>query len=185
MMFIPNGKPRAPTSAITQPGPAVSRCPSGHNRARSGATAVEFAVVGQVLFLLVFGIIELGRALMVLHILSEVARDAARYAIVAEGSYKSSANLQTYVSNRLTVYGVSTANTPIVSINDSSSTDLSTATGPAQKAGASNWGKYSNGTEVTVKVQINFSEFTWLPTARYLDTSITLSGQYTLRRDPM
>jgi hypothetical protein len=41
------------------------------------------------------------------------------------------------------------------------------------------------GSEVTVKVQINFAEFTWLPFASYLAGNTTLSGQYTLRRDPL
>jgi Flp pilus assembly protein TadG len=153
--------------------------------ARAGATALEFAFVAPVIFALVFGIIELGRALMVTHILSEVSRDSARYAVVTVGANQTTSDIQSYATSRLTAYGISTLMTPVVSVSDSSSTDLSASTGPAQKAGSANFGKYSNGSEVTVKVQVNFSEVTWLPFADYVASGAVLSGQYTLRRDPM
>jgi Flp pilus assembly protein TadG len=154
-------------------------------RRRPGATTLEFAVVAPVIFALVFGIIELGRVLMVLHVLSDVARDSARYAVVTEGGSKATSNVQDYVTTRLAAYGISTVKAPVVSVNDNSSTDLSSSTGPAQQTGAANFGKYSNGSEVTVKVQVNFSEVTWLPFADFVASGAVLSGQYTLRRDPM
>jgi Flp pilus assembly protein TadG len=152
---------------------------------RQGAVAVEFALVASVLFIVVFGLIELGRALMVLHLLSDVARESARYAVVTEGTNKTTATIQAYALNKLTAYGISTSNNPQVSVNDSTGTDLSATTGPSQQTGSSNYGKYSNGSEVSVKVQVNFSDFTWMPFARFLASNVTLSGQYTLRRDPM
>jgi Flp pilus assembly protein TadG len=151
---------------------------------RIGAAAVEFAVIAPVMFMLVLGIIEVGRALMVVHLLSDVARESARYAVVTEGSNKTTSNVQTYATNRLANYGITTTNTPVVYVNDSSA-DLSTTTGPSQQSGSSNYGRYSNGTEVTVKVQVQVSEVTWLPYSNYLLGSATLSAQYTLRRDPM
>lgn len=152
---------------------------------RTGAAAVEFAVISVVMFPMIFGLIEIGRAFMVLHMLYDVARDSARYAVVTQGANKSSSTIQTYATSRLLAYGLSTTNTPVVYVNDNSATDLSTTSGPSQQTGTSNFGKYSNGSEVSVKVQINFSEFTWLPFAKYLDSTVKLSGQYTLRRDPM
>jgi Flp pilus assembly protein TadG len=152
---------------------------------RKAATAVEFAVIAPVMFIFILGIIEVGRAFMIAHLLSDVARDSARYAVVTEGTNKTSSTIQTYATNRLSAYGLNTANTPVVYVNDSSSTDLSTTTGPSQQAGAANYGKYTNGTEVTVQVQVNFSEVTWLPFANVIAGSLQLTGQYTLRRDPM
>jgi Flp pilus assembly protein TadG len=152
---------------------------------RRGAAAVEFALVAQVMFVLIFGIIEIGRALMVVHLLSDVARDSARYAVVTEGSNKSSDTIKTYASNRMAAYGLSTTIIPVVSVSDSSSTNLSTTTGPSQQTGSSNFGKYTNGTEVTVQVQVNYSDVTWLPFATFLANSSKLTGQYTFRRDPM
>jgi Flp pilus assembly protein TadG len=152
---------------------------------RAGATALEFAFVAPVIFVLVFGVIELGRALMVTHILSDVARDSARYAVVAEGANRTTANIQSYATIALSGYGISTSNTPAVIVNDSGTTDVSTATGPYQQTGAANFGKFSRGTEVTVKLQVNFSEVTWLPFADFLAGNAKLTGQYTLRQDPM
>ncbi len=151
---------------------------------RTGAVSVEFAIVSTMLFLMVFGILELGRTLMVLHLLSDVAREGARYAIVTQGGNKTTATIQSYASGRLSAYGIGSSTAPVVYVNDSSGNDLATSSGPSQQTGSSNYGKYSNGSEVTVKVQIKFAEFTWLPFARYLNSSVTLSGQYTLRRDP-
>jgi Flp pilus assembly protein TadG len=158
---------------------------SRRKRQRPGASVVEFAVIAPVIFVLLFGIIEVGRALMVMHLLSEVARESARYAVVTEGGNDSTTNIQTYASGRLSAFGLNTANTPAVYVNDSSSTDLSAASGPTQQTGSSNFGKYTKGTEVTVQVQVNFSEVTWMPFANYLTGDAKLTGQYTLRRDPM
>jgi Flp pilus assembly protein TadG len=154
-------------------------------RLRRGVAAVEFAVVAPVLLLLIFGIIELGRALMVQHVLSEAARDSARYAVVTEGANKSTPVIQAYALSRLKSYGITTANIPVVLVNDSSSTDLSACTGPTQQTGAASFGKYTNGSEVTVKVTVNFSEVTWIPFVRFIGANAQLTAQYTLRRDPL
>jgi Flp pilus assembly protein TadG len=152
---------------------------------RKGATAVEFAIVAPALFIILLGIIEVGRAFMVVSLLSDVARDACRYAVVTEGTNKTSSDIQTFATSRLAAYRITTVHTPVVYVNGSSSTDLSTSTGPAQQAGSANFGKYSNGTDVTVKVQVDFSEVTWLPFANVILGSVTLSGQSSLRRDPL
>lgn len=47
-----------------------------------GVTTVEFAIVGAVLFTLIFGVIEFGRALFVANILVEGTRRGARMAAV-------------------------------------------------------------------------------------------------------
>jgi Flp pilus assembly protein TadG len=47
---------------------------------RLGATAVEFACVAPVVFLVVFGLIELGRTLMVQQLLVNATREGARKA---------------------------------------------------------------------------------------------------------
>lgn len=47
-----------------------------------GITTVEFAIVGAVFFMALFGVIEFGRALYTLNTLSEVARRGARVAAV-------------------------------------------------------------------------------------------------------
>lgn len=55
---------------------------------RQGTAVVELAIVLPIFLLLIFGMVELGRAFMVQHLLSEASRMGARKAIV-EGASKS------------------------------------------------------------------------------------------------
>jgi Flp pilus assembly protein TadG len=59
--------------------------PYKSTRHRRAASAVEFAIVLPLVMMLIFGGIELGRAVMVQHVLDEVARGASRmYAVTTE-----------------------------------------------------------------------------------------------------
>jgi len=51
-------------------------------RRQRGTTTVEFAIIGTVLMVLVFAIIEFGRALFVINVLTEATRRGARMAAV-------------------------------------------------------------------------------------------------------
>jgi Flp pilus assembly protein TadG len=51
-------------------------------RGQNGTTTVEFAIVGAVTILLLFAVIEIGRAMFVLNTLGETTRRAARFAAV-------------------------------------------------------------------------------------------------------
>lgn len=51
-------------------------------RRQTGLSTVEFAIVALVLFIMVFGVIEVGRAMFVLSALDEAARRGARMAVV-------------------------------------------------------------------------------------------------------
>ena len=53
-------------------------------RDRSGAAAVEFALIAPVLFLLTLGIIEVGMILLEWHRIGEAARDGARVALIED-----------------------------------------------------------------------------------------------------
>lgn len=48
----------------------------------TGITTVEFAIVASALFLMIFGVVEIGRAFYVYAMLDEVTRRAARLAVV-------------------------------------------------------------------------------------------------------
>lgn len=52
------------------------------NRRRRGASAVEFAIVAPVFFLVVLGIIEFGRMVMVQQVITNAAREGARIAVL-------------------------------------------------------------------------------------------------------
>lgn len=49
-----------------------------------GVTTVEFAIIGTALFLVLFGVIEFGRALFVVNALTEATRRGARMAAVCQ-----------------------------------------------------------------------------------------------------
>src|SRR5688572_20915708 len=53
-----------------------------YRKKRRGASVVEFAVVAPVFFLLVFGMIEYGRLVMVQQVLTNATREGARRAVL-------------------------------------------------------------------------------------------------------
>ncbi len=128
---------------------------------RRAATAVEFTFLAPVIFLMLLGIIELGRGLMVKHLLTHAARQGCRLGII-EG--KSTADIANAVTAALAPSGIA-SDTVSVQVNDNMA-DAITA---------------KDGDEITVVVTVPVSQVTWLPGGKYL--SGNLSGQYTLRRE--
>jgi Flp pilus assembly protein TadG len=112
-------------------------------------------------FAIIFGIIEISRGLMVVHLLNNAAQAGCRAGII-EG--QSTANIKSVVIAALSPTGISAESTT-VQVNDGS-TDASAA---------------AVGDEITVIVQVPVSAVSWIPGARYLSGS--LQGQYTMRRE--
>jgi Flp pilus assembly protein TadG len=128
---------------------------------RRGASAVELAFVAPIFFLLILGMIELGRGLMVRHMLTNAARQGCRLGIL-EG--KSNADVTAVVHSALTPVGIS-SDTVSILVNGGSS--------DVKNANADD--------EVTVIVSVPVTTVTWVPGGQYLGS--TLSGQYTLRKE--
>ncbi len=79
-------------------------------RQRRGAAAVEFAIVAPVFFLLVFGMIEYGRMVMVEQVLTNASREGARVGVLDPPTGQTSLPLVTStVNNYLTSAGISGA----------------------------------------------------------------------------
>lgn len=131
---------------------------------RRGASVVEFAFVAPVFFMIVFGLIEIGRACMVSELLTEAARRACRVGVVEGTSYSS---IQSTATNFLTSVGIS-GESANVYIND---------TLASSSSGVSSQPAY---TEITVLVTVPASAVTWTPVWYVTGT---LSGQYTMRRE--
>lgn len=131
-------------------------------RNRQGAAVVEFAIVAPVFFLLILGMIEIGRAVMVEQILTNAAREGARTAVL-DGAIAS--DVKTKVVDYLKSGGISAATTDMVSL---------TPTDPATAA---------NGTPVTVKVDVQFSKVTWLPCPWFISGSTHLTASSVMRRE--
>ena len=123
---------------------------------RRGVAAVEFALVAPLFILLVMGMIEVGRGLIVQQILTNAAREGAREAVM-DGATKS--EVQTVVTNYLTastIPGATVAVTP----------------DPPSSAGARQ--------AVTVTVSVSVSDVKWLMTSNYFSDSDQLSSSATM-----
>jgi Flp pilus assembly protein TadG len=137
---------------------------------------VEFAIVAPILFVLVLGIFEFGRAFMVTELLTDGARHGCRKAIL-EGT--STQQITDEVTNYLSQFDISAENVQVV-INDGAGNVTEASTVPAY-------------TELTVIATIPATSATWLPTGvqvwvpgiGYIPIGITgtLSGQFTMRRE--
>jgi Flp pilus assembly protein TadG len=142
----------------------INRAGTGLRRksvVRRGAQAVEFAVIASVMFVFVLGLIEVGRGIMVQHLLTNAARQGCRVGSI-EG--KSNSDVAAAVINALSGQNIN-AQVLTVQVNDGSA-DVATA---------------KPGDEVTVLVSIPVGSVSWVPGTNFLSGSIT--GRYTLRRE--
>lgn len=83
---------------------------------QQGLTTVEFAIIGAVFFVVLFGVIEMGRALFVVNTLTEVTRRGARMAAVCPVGDPAPASAAIFDSGNGSsafVYGLSTSNVEI------------------------------------------------------------------------
>lgn len=137
---------------------------SVQRRPRKGAAMLEFAAVAPVFFMLVFGIIELGRGLMVISLLNHAARISCRKAIT--GQLTSTSAVQSDVDTTLGTLKIPAEfATKNVYVNDSTATALSSTT--------------ASGTEVTVQILVPIEKISWVPVPKFL--SGNLQGIYTSR----
>jgi Flp pilus assembly protein TadG len=131
---------------------------------RRGAAVVEFAILAPVLILLIFGMVEYGRMVMVQQLLTNASREGARVGIL-DGS--SDDDVKNAVIDK--VGGAVPLDANDIVCNPS----------PVSSAGA--------GETVTVTVSIPFAEVSWLPIgmARYvgIPDTLSLSASSSMRRE--
>jgi Flp pilus assembly protein TadG len=130
---------------------------------RRAASIVEFALVAPIFFIVVLGLIEIGRACMVTELLTEAARRGCRTGVI-EGT--SSGSIQKAATDYLTSVGISNESAGVY-VND-------------VPAGNTNIQGMPAYTEITVVVTVPIANATWTP-IRWVNGS--LSGQYTMRRE--
>ncbi len=121
-------------------------------RRRRGAAVVEFAIVVPLLLLMVLGIIEFGRMIMVQQILTNASREGARRAILEQSTAD---RVKTLVGEYLAGTTVSGA-TVAVSPGDLKSIGF--------------------GDPVTVTVSVPYDRVSWIPSSWFL-SGATLSAQ--------
>jgi Flp pilus assembly protein TadG len=133
--------------------------PSHRRRAsRRGTTLIEFAFVAPVFFLLVMGMIEFGRGMMVAALLANAAHQGAR-AGALDGAQSS--DVTNAVNNYLGAGNISGAS-------------ITVTPNPPSSAGA--------GQDVSVTVSIGYSKVTWLPAPKFL-VGKTLSATSIVQRE--
>jgi Flp pilus assembly protein TadG len=125
---------------------------------RRGAAVVELAFTAPVLFLLVFGMIDVGRAVMVQNLITNAARDGARAAVL-DGATAS--EIETQAVSYLADSSVPGA-TATVSPNPLTSADL--------------------GDPVSVTIEVPFSAVSWLPSSMYFQGA-NLQSTVIMRRE--
>ena len=121
---------------------------------------VEFAVVAPLFFLMVFGMIEFGRMIMVQQVITNATREGARMAVL-DGSTTSAVRtaVKTYLQG---------ATVPVQDDQITVSPD------PPSSAGY--------GEPVTVAVSISFDQVSWLPSPMFLGGR-ALSATSVMRRE--
>lgn len=119
---------------------------------------VEFAVVAPLFFLLIFGMIEFGRMVMVQQVITNASREGARIGVL-DGA--STSDVTTAVNNYLqsaSIQGATVSVTP----------------NPPSSAGY--------GAPVTVTVSVTFNQVSWLPSPMFLGGQ-SLSAATVMRRE--
>jgi Flp pilus assembly protein TadG len=128
---------------------------------RRGAAVVEFAVVAPIFFLLIFGMIEFGRVVMVQQLLTNASREGARLGVLNDAT---TSQVQSRVVNYLAgaQITISTTDVDVDYAADTSSPD--------------------GGESVTVTVSVPFNQVSWLPSPMFL-SGYMLSASSGMRRE--
>ena len=118
-------------------------------RKRKGVSAVEFAFVAPVFFLFVFGMVEFGRIVMIQQCMTNASRAGCRTAALATTTTDAQvkASVQEFLNTAI-------ADSSDVKVNITPN-DLSTT---------------SSGTQVTVSVQVAYSDISWLSMGKFNPT---------------
>jgi Flp pilus assembly protein TadG len=145
---------------LTRTGKKVHKLFRSYRLFRRGAAVVEFAIVAPVLLLLIFGMIEYGRLVMVQQVLTNATREGARRAVL-DGA---------------TTSEVTSVVTDYLSTSRISGAVITVTPNPPSNA--------AFGEPVTVSVQVSFSEVSWLPTPMFLSGK-TMSATTVMRRETL
>lgn len=129
-----------------------------YRKKRRGAAAVEFAVVAPVFLLLVFGMIEYGRMVMVQQVITNASREGARTGVLDGSTNQDVVDVVTQYLNSGSISGATITVVP---------------TNPEDA---------EFGDPVSVTVDIPFSQVSWLPSPMYLGGK-TLSATTVMRRE--
>ena len=132
---------------------------AGRPHGRHGVAAVEFAIIAPVFVIMILGIIEFGRAIMVQQILTNASREGARRAIVEKAT---ASEVKAVVNDYLAATSISSGVT----------VEVSPAPGPT----------VGFGDPITVAVTVPYNDVSWLGTPWILGGS-QLSARSVMRAE--
>jgi Flp pilus assembly protein TadG len=130
---------------------------------RRGTSAVEFAFIAPVFFMLVIGMIEFGRAMMVQQALTNAARQGARLATLDSTNNSSNPTPASLVTTEVNQ-----------ALSAASISGAATAISPALPAAA--------GQDISVTVSVPYTSVTWVPSPWFLGNA-TLTANCVMRRE--
>jgi Flp pilus assembly protein TadG len=130
---------------------------------RRGTSAVEFAFIAPVFFMLVIGMVEFGRAMMVQQALTNAARQGARLATLDSTNNSSNPTSTSLVTTEVN-QALSAANI----------SGASTVISPSLPAVA--------GQDISVTVSVPYTSVTWVPSPWFLGGA-TLTANCVMRRE--
>ena len=126
-------------------------------RRHRGVAAVEFAIVAPIFFMVVIGIIEVGRAMMVQQVLINASRVGARRAVMLSSTQQAVTDAARDYASGVGVSGVSVTCSP----------DPGTAT---------------SGTAITVGVSISAANVSWVPAPWFMGGKV-LTASSVMRKE--
>lgn len=119
---------------------------------RRGAAAVEFAVVAPWLLFIIFGAIEIGRAVMVAQIVTNASREGARLAVVGDQTVD---GVKDWVEQYLQNAGI-TPTAAAIEVTNQATTGGAFAT-------TTDLGAVARGLGVRVEIAVNYGQVSWIP----------------------
>lgn len=143
---------------LTQGVSPMMMSPKKRSTKRTGAHMVEFAVVIPVFFVFIFGLIEVGRGMMVGSLVTNAARVGCRTGTLPG---KTNSDVTSTISTMLADQGI-TGHTTTITVNGAA-TNVSAA---------------SSQDTIKVTVSVPASQVSWLPSMLYVNG--TISGQFSL-----
>ena len=155
---------------MTHPHQKRSRAEPARPLARRGAALVEMALVLPLFLLVVLGIIEFGRAMMVCQMVTNAAREGARRAILEDST-------NTAVEQQVNDFLTSALN---VSASDVTTT-ITITTAPGNEDAGNQLNKSENGDLVSIRVSVPYDSVSFV-TGRFL-AGKNLVGQSSMRHE--
>ncbi|MGC1273358.1 MAG: TadE family protein [Planctomycetaceae bacterium] len=131
---------------------------------RRGAALVEAALVLPIMIMVVLGMFELGRAVMVTNSLTHAASIGARTGAITSGT---TASVQATVNDRLDESGINRANCQVRILVNGVAGEIAAA---------------QAGDEICVEISVPYADVTWVATPEYL-AGKSLSGRCVMRRE--